>query len=386
MSELLSVIDSFAAVDVHHMAEPALLVQTEMLLDARHRLDAAIAVHVQAVDVREVTVSECGRATTSWLVEEQHLSPTEAKRRMWVARRLPEHPAIAGLLRAGQIGHEHALVIINCVTKLPADWREPAEAELCAFACDHDPATLAALCRELRVRTGADEDAEAAAERRYRDRYLSLHSTMGGMVHLDGMLDPESAATVTAALDPLLAKAGTDDDRHVGQRRADALVELARFSLNHGNLPDHGGDRPQVLVTIPYGELCNGVEPRQLGHATLNGTPITAATARRLACDAGIIPAVLGGGSEVLDLGRTRRTFSRAQRRAAALRDKGCVFDKCQVPLSRCELHHPTYWEHGGPTDHHNSAYLCPFHHWLVHHTNWTITRNPDGTIEIRRT
>ena len=62
------------------------------------------------------------------------------------------------------------------------------------------------------------------------------------------------------------------------------------------------------------------------------------------------------------------------------------MFERCQVPLSRCELHHGDFWAHGGGTDHTTSAYLCPFHHWLIHHTNWTITRNPDGKIEIRRT
>ena len=139
-------------------------------------------------------------------------------------------------------------------------------------------------------------------------------------------------------------------------------------------------------MTIPFTELRDGLQPGQLGHATLNGAPITPATARRLACEANLIPAVLGAETEILDLGRSRRIFSRAQRRAAALRDQGCVFPKCQTELARCQLHHLTFWEHGGPTDFHKSAYVCPFHHWLVHHTPWTITRNTQGKIEILRT
>ena len=98
-------------------------------------------------------------------------------------------------------------MIIGCLLKLSADWREAAEAELIAFAHEHDPAMLAALCREIRVRSGADEDAEAAAERKYDSRYLTMNSTMDGMVHVDGMLDPESAATVNAARIPLMGKA-----------------------------------------------------------------------------------------------------------------------------------------------------------------------------------
>jgi hypothetical protein len=194
---------------------------------------------------------------------------------------------------------------------------------------------------------------------------------------------------VTAALTPLLTKTGPEDDRTTGQARADALIALARFSLSHGELPDHGGERPTVVVTIPWNELRDGLQAGQLGHATINGHPITPATARRLACEANLLPVVLGGDSEVLDLGHSRRIFSKAQRRAAALRDGGCVFPSCQAELSRCELHqlhHLQHVEHGGKTDHHNSAYLCLFHHWLIHHTTWTITRNAAGKIEISRT
>jgi hypothetical protein len=289
-------------------------------------------------------------------------------------------------LTAGLINHEHAQVIIGCLLKLKAEWQEPAEAELLTFAHDHDPAMLGQLCRELRVRAGADEDAEAAAQRKYDSRYLSLNSTIDGLVHLDGMLDPESAAVVNAAITPLLGKTGPEDDRTMAQARADALVELARFSLSHGALPDHGGERPTVVITIPYNELRDGLQPGHVGHGTINGLPITPETARRLACDGHIIPAVLGEDSELLDLGRSRRIFTKAQRRAAALRDGGCVFPSCQTPLNRCELHHLKFFEHGGCTNHHNSAYLCLFHHWLVHHTNWTITRNAAGKIEISRT
>jgi hypothetical protein len=385
LGELDSLVDALAGVDVHALAEPAALVHTERVLDVTKRLAGITAHALQALDVRDVTVHECGRQTRAWLVEDQHLSPTEAGQRMWVARRLPGYPQIADALTAGAITHEHARMIISCLLKLDPAWRDDAETEMLAFARDYDPATLAALCRELRVRTGADESAEAAAQRKYDNRWVTLSRTFDGMTGITGMLDPESAATLLAALNPLTVPAA-DDERSSGQRRADGLIDLARFSLSHGDLPDHSGERPQVIITIPYQELRDGLALGQLGHATINGMPITPATARRQACDANLIPAVLGGASEVLDLGRSRRIFSRAQRRAAALRDGGCVWPKCQAALARCELHHPTYWENGGKTDHHNSANVCPFHHWLVHHTNWTLTRNANGQIEVRRT
>jgi hypothetical protein len=106
----------------------------------------------------------------------------------------------------------------------------------------------------------------------------------------------------------------------------------------------------------------------------------------RLACDAQIIPAVLGGRSEVLDLGRSTPTWSRAQRRARRIEDKGCTWPGCQTPLARCQIHHPKHWwAHHGPTDLVNGTHLCAFHHWLVHHRHWEIRRNPTGKIEVRR-
>jgi hypothetical protein len=108
-----------------------------------------------------------------------------------------------------------------------------------------------------------------------------------------------------------------------------------------------------------------------------------------LACDSGIIPAVLGGASEILDLGRTTRTWSKAQRRAARLRDGNhCTWPGgCQTPIRYCQLHHIQHWcEHRGPTDLANGAHLCHFHHWLIHNRNWKLWRDTDGALQFRRT
>lgn len=231
-------------------------------------------------------------------------------------------------------------MILGCLVKLSPDWRDAAEAELIDFARDHDPAMLAMLCRELRIRSGADEDAEAAAQRKFESRYLTMNATIDGMVHLDGMLDGESAATVDAALLPLMSNADDGDDRTRAQRRVDALAELAGLALSFGDLPEHCGERPQVMVTIPFDELRIGIEKAHVGHATLNGRAITPNTARMIACDANIIPAVLGGQGEVLDLGRAQSTWSRAQRRARRVEDRGCTWPRCQAGLERCQIHH----------------------------------------------
>jgi hypothetical protein len=90
-------------------------------------------------------------------------------------------------------------------------------------------------------------------------------------------------------------------------------------------------------------------------------------TVRRLACDAGIIPVVLGGEGEVLDQGRMERLFTRGQVRALWLRDRHCTFPGCDIPAAWCDSHHLVHWVDGGDTDLSNAALLCPRHHTIVH-------------------
>ena len=109
------------------------------------------------------------------------------------------------------------------------------------------------------------------------------------------------------------------------------------------------------------------------------GLAMSAAALRMLACDALVVPAVLGTTSEVLDLGRAYRDFNRAQRRATALRDRGCVAPGCDRPPSACHVHHMWWWVDGGPTDLDNAALLCGFHHRMVHRQGWTMCLAPNG-------
>ena len=97
--ELEEILDALFAVDVHGLLEPTVLVTTERALTATNRLAGFTARSLQACDVRDITVSECGRQTRSWLIEDQCLSPAEAGQRIWVARRLPGYPQVADSLR-----------------------------------------------------------------------------------------------------------------------------------------------------------------------------------------------------------------------------------------------------------------------------------------------
>jgi hypothetical protein len=113
-----------------------------------------------------------------------------------------------------------------------------------------------------------------------------LSPTWQGMVAVDGLLEAEAGATLLAALEPLARPADAGDDRTGRQRNADALVELARRSLEGGWLPKAGGVRPQLLVTVDLDSLLG--RPHGLGGETGWAVPLDSEACRRLACDGAV--------------------------------------------------------------------------------------------------
>jgi hypothetical protein len=376
------------AQDPHSLPDSLLVESTEALLTARRRLDGALARRLQVIDTRDATTSECGRSTRAWLVEDQQLSQADACSRLAVARSYPTRPAIVEAMLAGEVTQDQAKVITSFLPKLPnAEARDHAEKELLDVARYADPTLMARGLRELTDKLCLNETAEERAVRRREGRYLNFTDTINEMVRVDGMLDRVGAAILRKALYPLSLKAGEVDERTPPKRNADALVELATLAMKTGELADTAGEPAQVTVLTHLTDLIAKLEAGDTCHAFLEGVAVTPNTARMLACDAGIIPAVLGGPSEILDLGRTSRTWSRGQRKAAKIRANGhCESPRCQAAIIRCELHHEDYWENGGRTDLNKAIYLCSYHHWLEHHTNWHHNRNKDGTVQIHKT
>ncbi|CAI3799883.1 hypothetical protein NKCBBBOE_02443 [Pseudarthrobacter sp. MM222] len=172
------------------------------------------------------------------------------------------------------------------------------------------------------------------------------------------------------------------------QKLLDGLVGACKAALAARSLPAAGGLRPQVMVTIDYRDLLArlGATPHDpaeaypdLGRtAERTGTmlfsgPVTASTARKIACDADIIPVVLGGEGRILDIGRSSRIFPPHIRKALTARDQGCSFPGCTIPAPWCEAHHISYWSRGGSTGTDNGTLLCSHHHHLIHKEHWTI-------------
>ena len=181
------------------------------------------------------------------------------------------------------------------------------------------------------------------------------------------------------------------DLRSRPQKLLDGLVGACKLALATGQLPAAGGLRPQVMVTIDYRDLltrlgthpAGGPDPagpaspagqavQQTGSLLFTG-PVTASTVRKIACDADIIPVLLGGESRILDIGRASRLFPPHLRKALIARDQGCAFPGCIIPAPWCEAHHITYWSRGGTSGTENGALLCSHHHHVIHKEAWSI-------------
>ncbi|MGH3547458.1 MAG: DUF222 domain-containing protein [Pseudonocardiaceae bacterium] len=178
---------------------------------------------------------------------------------------------------------------------------------------------------------------------------------------------------VRSALSPLAAPRPVTDTeidlRDSARRDADALVDLAQRALQAGDFPTEGGERPQVVITMSL-----AVVQGRIGAAALAlGGPINADIARRIACDARVIPLVLGTRGEPLDIGRASYTVPTPTRRAVLARDGGYAFPGCSVPARWCDIHHCVHWADHGPTSIGNCVSLCGRHHRLIHHSHWRI-------------
>ena len=147
-----------------------------------------------------------------------------------------------------------------------------------------------------------------------------------------------------------------------------------------GKLPKAGGLNATVVVLIPYETLLGGLKAARLD----TGEHISAGLARRIACEAGIIPAVLGGKSQVLDLGRSRRFHSRRTTLKATIEQGGCIDEGCDAAPAFTQMHHPTAWSEGGRTDG-DGWMLCPSAHRRVHDPRYTHERLDSGKVRFHR-
>jgi hypothetical protein len=181
------------------------------------------------------------------------------------------------------------------------------------------------------------------------------------------------------AYEPLARRNGNDDNRKRDRRLGDAVVELARRSLDHGLVPQRGSARPHLQVTTTLETLLQhtGAPAADLEFSL----PISAKAVERLACDCNVTRILLGVDSAVIDVGRSKRVITPSQSKALKVRDKGCRFPGCDRPATWTSGHHIVHWIRGGPSDMPNLVLLCYRHHWMVHEGKWQLVKTDDDKI-----
>jgi len=267
---------------------------------------------------------------------------------------------------------------VSALLTLPAALQPPVEAALVEQARLAAPSDVKGLVDDILTAMNVEKKSDIQRERRNGAVGFRLTKTQDGYWNASGLIEPETGEVIRAAISAELGKVGPEDTRSPQRRNHDALRLIAMRSLEHSEQPSFGGSPVGVMVTMPFDVLEGRL--REAWLTMPSGMQISPDTARRLACDAEIIPVVLGSKGEVLDIGRSTRQWTSAQRRAAWLEQAGrCAFPKCR---RRCvELHHIRWWSLGGPTSLDNGAWLCAFHHWLVHDGGWTLKRGPDRSF-----
>ncbi|RNL80037.1 HNH endonuclease signature motif containing protein, partial [Nocardioides marmorisolisilvae] len=328
--------------------------------------------------------------------------PVVAQRQVGLAQGLERRGAAREALGRGSISTEHAAVIVQADRNLPrqvtAVQRDRVEADLLAKAETLSPTALRRAARRALEAVENDVAAVDAHENELvvseEDRAraktrLTMHDNGDGTVtghftvpSAQGSLLKKIIETITA---PRRGRLGASQAQ-VGEReartdfdraRGEALVEL----IEH--LPtDHLHPRSAATLVVTVSEEILRGALKAVGLDT--GEILSAGEVRRLACNAHLIPAVLGGKSLPLDLGRGSRLFTEAQRIALGLRHSTCAADGCDRPFAWCELHHLHSWALGGRTDLANAVPLCHFHHQRIHDHRYRHTRAPDGSIRFR--
>ncbi|WP_309128339.1 DUF222 domain-containing protein [Microbacterium sp.] len=307
-----------------------------------------------------------------------------APRTNLVGEPLPaRYPAVQRAVHAGVVSAQVAGQIIGVLERcrLAAGAERIAEAEeilvtkSAGFSVDDVRRLLA------RAEAWLDPDGIEQREDQRRPRRSATMFERDGMFHLNLVTTAAQGAPIRTAVQghvsavfaarhgALAADAPDADQRSVAMIQADALAAICEHALGCGEAGSVPLNGASVIVRVSLEHLTAGV-----GHGTIDGTdePVSIAAVRRMAASGGVIPCVLGSRGEVLDWGREKRLFTRAQRLALAERDGGCAM--CGLPPGMAKAHHIRWWTRdAGPTDLDNGVLLCETCHHRIHDNGWDI-------------
>lgn len=403
VAELHAVLSRLEAYDVERLDAAGHTRFVRELVRAESRLAGQRLRGLASADRSHVAALSGSASTEQWAARLANADLADVHAQVRLAQGLDRRPLTRGALASGDVSPAHAVVIVQADRDLPvgatAAQRSEVEHELVRKAKNLSPGALRRAARRSLAAVEADVatvDAHenalvASAEELARSRTaLTLHDNHDGTVTgwftvptAQGHLLRKILETMTA---PRRARLGASQAQ-AGMVRGGGSWEQTR-GLAFGELIEHlptdhlhPRTAATLVVTVSHETLKAALKVAHLD----TGAELSAGEARRLACGARILPAVLGGASLPLDLGRSSRLFSEPQRTALGLRYHACVADGCERPFAWCELHHHQPWSTGGNTDLADAVPLCHFHHQRIHDPSYDHRWSSTGAITFHR-
>ena len=298
-------------------------------------------------------------------------------------------PGFEEALGQGTVSAGHVDAIANATRNLGDDERAEFVAEadgLLADATKQGVDAFAKNCRNLargirgRHNSRSDVDELEAQRRqskvsRWIDRHTGMHKTL---IECDPVTDRQIWTAIQRERGRLRRRNQQSNSSVSWDRlTVDSIVEAMNGTGNSLRGSSSSPTRGSLVVHIDLDTLTGGRHDTSLCE-TDSGTPVPVDTARRLACEADLVPVVLDGNGVVLDQGRAKRLATVEQRTAIEAMQTTCSHPDCSVGIDDCRIHHVVPWQQGGRTDLADLAPLCEVHHHLVHEGGWTLHMSTD--------
>jgi hypothetical protein len=340
------------------------------------RLHAKVLAALAAFDAAGGWALDGAGSLTAWLKHHAGRSPGAASSLARVAKLLARLPATSAAYGDGRLSRGQLDAITANLSARTVDYFAESEAELLPPLLVLAANDVARVMQEWRIRIEALLDQKEEPD---RARSFKLASTFGRRWYGTITLDDEGGTT----LDTAVALAFNDDAegepaRSFARKRADALVDIARFYLDHRAAPPKGRHRPHVNVLIDLDNL-----RQQQPGASVDGRPLVFSDIEMLLCDCNLHRVLTDARGVILDYGRATRTVPTPLFNALAVRDQGCRHLGCDAPVAWCDAHHVVHWTNDGETNPNNLVLKCRRHHRLAHRRRWREKLQPDGTLHI---
>jgi hypothetical protein len=343
--------------------------------------------------VRASTLQAQGkRADAKGVAAEAGLAPGEADKAAKRGKAMQQMPEALGALEDGKIGVGHADALTRQANRLSGAEKKAFEQHSDQLVADavRDGLSVAEFekrCRDAVDRLMGDDGVGELEKQRRHSRAKTWVDPATGMTHLKGEWDPIRGEAISKSLKAEIAARVAAGSKNITPRQQAQLAAEALHALICGRRQSKI-ESGAVGVLIDLDALIDGDATAPDGTRrtaeTHGGTPLPVETIRRTACEAGIIPIVLNGAGQALDVGRERRLATKAQRMALRAQYPTCGMDEsCNVPFDDCQIHHIDPWKDGGNTDLDRMCPGCDHHHHLVHEGGWTLTRNSNGTWQL---